>query len=197
MLDQLLKIAQEQLADHYYADPQVENQVAESTANVAGSSIINSVIDLAKSGQLNGLLNMFSGKQVGATSGLVGTLMPGVVNSIAGKLGVDASTAQMLASKAVPFVLNLFNGQVNKVEHSQGVDIAGLIGNLLGGNTSNPAAIVAANDELQAAPVQNNDILSGLIGTLTGGGNQAGQANPQIDMIGGLIKTVLSGLSKN
>jgi len=197
MLDQLLNLAKNHLADQFFADPDVDNQIAEQSANVAGDSIINSIMDMAKGGQLNGILNMLSGNQTSSNSPIVNMIMPGVVNTLAQKLGVNPNIAQMLASKAVPLVMNMLNGKVNRAEHNSGMDIAGLITNMLGGKPNQPNMPKITDVNVDTADSNDSgmtDLLGGLLNTFLGGQQnqqQQQQSNPQLDKISGLLKDVI------
>lgn len=202
MLDQLLNVANDQLSDYLYGDQDVDNQIAQPAAQVASNTIINSIMDMAKNGQLSGLLNMFSGYQTDSNNSIVSTLMPTVVNAISQKLGVNPSIAQMIASKAVPYVLNMFNGKVNKTEHTNNnFDIIGTLTGLLGGNTQtqNPQAPNFDNINVNPQNPQQQDILSTLLNTFLGGQQQTQQVqpaqtqNPQLDMITSLLQQVIGG----
>lgn len=201
MLDQLLNVAQNQLSDYLYGDQDVDNQIAEPAAQVASSTIISGIMDMAKNGQLGGLLNMFSGYQTNSNNSIVNALMPTVVSSISQKLGVNPAIAQMIASKAVPYVLNMFNGKVNKTEHANNnFDIIGTLTGLLGGNTQAQNPQNPNFDDIQVNPQnpQQQDILSTLLNTFLGGGQQqqvqpAPTQNPQLDMITNLLQQVVGG----
>src|SRR3546814_5318016 len=60
MLDKLVELAKGQLLPSLIDDPDVDNAQAEEIARVSGDSVINSLMEQAKGGDLSGLQEMRS-----------------------------------------------------------------------------------------------------------------------------------------
>lgn len=177
MFDQILQMATSQLKDQFVAHDEVPTEQAGQIAEVTGESIFGAVSDQLSSGNLGFLQEMLSGQQTSGTNPLVSGIANSVVTNLVGKLGLNPSMAQTIASVAVPFVLNMFNDKVNNAQQNQGLDVGSLLGSVLGGGNQQQ---------------QSSGGLGGLLGGLLGGGNkqQAQQPSGQ-DLLGSVLGQLL------
>lgn len=108
MLDKLLKLADGPLQDLLAksgGNPQSAAAVKESFMEVIQSQ--------ASSGNFEGIMEMFSGKETSSDSPAVSHLTGDLTNGLSQKLGIDSQKAMSIAAAALPMLLNLFNKQVN------------------------------------------------------------------------------------
>src|SRR3546814_16270347 len=63
MLDKLVELAKGQLLPSLIDDPDVDNAQAVEIARVSGDSVLNSLMEQAKGGDLSGLQEMLSGNE--------------------------------------------------------------------------------------------------------------------------------------
>ena len=108
MLDKLLKLADGPLQDLLAksgGNPQSAAAVKESFMEVIQSQ--------ASSGNFEGIMEMFAGKETSSDSPAVSHLTGDLTNGLSQKLGIDSQKAMSIAAAALPMLLNLFNKQVN------------------------------------------------------------------------------------
>lgn len=132
MLDQLLNGEHNQLFDIVKNFSGVENHQNEAATTVVKESIIDTLTQQAKSGDLSSIQAMFSGTQTDANSPVAAGLSGNIVQNLIGKLGISPSTAQSLTQQILPVVLNMFNNKSGQAQNG-GLDIASIIGQTLGG----------------------------------------------------------------
>lgn len=177
MLDQLIQMATQQLGQQMIADPNIPNNEFDvnQVAQTAGSSIFESIAGQISNGNLGALQEMVSGQQTNANNPLVSGIAQNVINALVQKSGLNPALAQSIASMAVPFVMNMFNGQASAAQ-SNGIDMGSLITGAMTGGGNNSGG---------------GGLLGGLLGGLFGGNK--GQ---QQDMGTQVIGSVLSQLMK-
>lgn len=132
MLDKILEQAKSQLVPALIDDPQVDNAQADQIAQVSGETVINSLSDQLKSGDTSGIMEMLSGADTDPSNPAVNNLSPKVAENLISRLGISPELAQNIASKAIPIIMNMFNGKVADAKN-QGVDIGSIIGGLVSG----------------------------------------------------------------
>jgi len=165
MLDQLIKMATQQLGQQFVENPEVPNdqfdvsQVAQTT----GTSIFESIAGQIGGGNIGGLQEMLSGQQTVGNNPILSGIATNVVNSLVQKSGLTPALAQTVASVAVPFVLNMFNKQAGAAR-SSGTDIGGLISGALSGGGGQG----------------RGGLLSSLLGGLLGGGDKSAQGGSNL-----------------
>ncbi len=108
MLDKLL-----QLADGPLQDLMAQAGGNPSTAGAVKESFLEVIQSQAKSGNFEGVMEMFSGKETKPDSPAVDHLAGDLTAGLSQKLGIDSQKAMSIATAALPMLLNLFNKQVN------------------------------------------------------------------------------------
>jgi hypothetical protein len=108
MLDKLLNLADGPLKDL------LANKLgnAESTG-VVKETFLEVIQKNIRSGNLDCVREMFSGRETDPDSPSVNTLKGEFSTGLSEKLGIDAQQALAIASAALPMLLNLFNKKVN------------------------------------------------------------------------------------
>lgn len=149
MLDNLLKMAEGPLQE---ALAKSGTSAGPGTAS-AIEDVFASLIDKqAKSGNLEPVKEMFSGKETPASSPVVNNLSGDFTQGIADKLGIDSKQAMAMAAAALPLLMNFFNKKVNDAPQDNedimssiakslqgggnGIGLESIMGSLLGGSGS-------------------------------------------------------------
>lgn len=133
MLDQLLNGEHNQLFDIVKNFSGIESHQNEAATTVVKESIIDTLTQQAKSGDMSSIQAMFSGSHTDANAPFASVLSSNIVQNLIGKLGISPSTAQSLVQQILPVILNMFNSKASQAKNS-GLDIAGIIGQTLGEN---------------------------------------------------------------
>src|SRR3546814_7335128 len=103
MLDKLVELAKGQLLPSLIDDPDVDNAQAEEIARVSGDSVINSLMEQAKGGDLSGLQEMLSGNETDPAYPAATQFVPKVADTLASRLGLSPEMAPQIAvSSAEP-----------------------------------------------------------------------------------------------
>jgi hypothetical protein len=118
-----------------------ENGVADSQMDdvlgLAKESVLDNFKSSAGGGDLNGILNLFNGKQSIQSSSLVNNIVGDYASRLISKLGFSNSTANSIANIAIPFIMNM----INKKTPDKGLgdnDLSELLGDsFLKGNAGN------------------------------------------------------------
>ncbi|HEY9560066.1 MAG TPA: DUF937 domain-containing protein [Anseongella sp.] len=132
MLDKLVELAKGQLLPSLIDDPDVDNAQAEEIARVSGDSVINSLMEQAKGGDLSGLQEMLSGNETDPANPAANQFVPKVAENLASRLGLSPEMAQKIAVMAIPLIMNMLNGKVKDAK-DKGIDVGDLLGSLAGG----------------------------------------------------------------
>jgi len=128
MIDEIMNLAKGKLNTAFNGIPGLENMNVDDVAQVAGSSVIQSVMTQLKDGNLSTLLEMFSGDHTNEDNDIVTGLEQPVSNDLFNQFGISKKTSGILAAIAIPIILNLFNNKVNDAKQSGGFNIGDLIG---------------------------------------------------------------------
>ncbi len=119
MIDQILKLAKDNLGPVLQQKEQLNSQQVDKTMEVAGESFKGGLQSMATSGNGNQLLNLFNGKSdPEGKQNFSNSIMKKFVPSIASKLGVDESKAQSIANSVVPFLLDKFSSEGGQAKDS-------------------------------------------------------------------------------
>lgn len=133
MLDNLIKLIQENAGDAIINNPAIPNEKNNEAVELAGNGIVSQLQNLAGNGGLQNVIQMFNGgdgkqEQVAAISNNVaGDLMK--------KLGLDSSQAGSIVQSLIPKVMDQFISKTNDANDNS-FDLQDIIGSLNGGNSS-------------------------------------------------------------
>lgn len=151
MLEKLLQMA----------DGPLQEALAKSGANAnpgaAGAieEVLGSLIQKqAKSGNLDAVMEMFSGKETSPNSPVVNNLSGDLSQGLMEKLGIDSKQAMAMAATALPLLMNFFNKKVNDAPQANEDIMSSIAKSLQGGG--------------------NGGGLESIMGSLLGGGNKGG-----------------------
>jgi hypothetical protein len=111
MLDQLLNAAKGQIGD-VLSKNDVSMDKADDIASLSGEAVKEEVLSQATSGNLDGIMSLFSGKASADQSnpivaGITSTLTDKVVSS----LGLESGTAKSIATTVIPMVVKMISSK--------------------------------------------------------------------------------------
>jgi len=119
MIDQILKLAKDNLGPVLQQKEQLNSQQVDKTMEVAGESFKGGLQSMATSGNANQLLNLFNGKSdPEGKQNFTNSIMKKFVPSIASKLGIDEAKAQSIANSVIPFLLDKFSSEGGQAKDS-------------------------------------------------------------------------------
>src|SRR3546814_16457236 len=124
MLDKLVELAKGQLLPSLIDDPDVDNAQAEEIARVSGDSVINSLMEQAKGGDLAGLQEMLSGNETDPGNQEENQFVPKVAENLAYRQGMSPEMTQKIDVVALTLLMNMFNGKVNEAKN-KGIEVGG------------------------------------------------------------------------
>jgi hypothetical protein len=128
MFEQLIPLAQEKIGDFLQQQGFGGEQGGEA-ARAAGEGIVAQLSERFSGGDYSGIMELFSGQETDSASGAVSSMLPGVAETLSGKLGIDLGQAEGLAGGIIPSVMNMLNDKV-KQAGADGFDVQSLLGNL-------------------------------------------------------------------
>jgi len=108
MIDQLLKSADGPLKDLL-----AQTSGDADSAGTVRETFLEVIQTQARSGNFEGIMEMFSGSETPADGATVNHLKGNLGDKLSEKLGIDTDKALSIAAAALPMLLNLFNKRVN------------------------------------------------------------------------------------
>jgi uncharacterized protein YidB (DUF937 family) len=151
MLDKLLKMAEGPLQE---ALAKSGTNPGPSTASAIEEVFGSLLQNQAKSGKMEAVMEMFSGKETAPNSPVVNNLSGDLAQGLASKLGIDSKQAMAMAATALPLLMNFFNKKVNDAPQANEDIMSSIAKSLQGGG--------------------NGGGLEDIMGSLLGGGNKGG-----------------------
>ena len=135
MLDQLTNLVKQYAGDAIINNPAIPNERNDEAVNEASNSIAGGLQNMLSSGHAREILKMFTGKQDVSNNPVTQNISGGFVQSLMDKFGLDRPSANGVAEKLVP---NVMQGMVKKTNdpNDNSFDIQGIFNNLSGGSTS-------------------------------------------------------------
>ncbi len=142
MLDSLLNNIKGSVTSAITEKTGIEASQAEQVVPLAGESVKEGIMGAITEGNTEGVLGMFS-SLTGGSGGGVGSMMKNMVFSgtaknligkLTGKLGLPAGIASSISTMVLPMILNKIKGAASDATEGDGVDAAGLMEVLGGGD---------------------------------------------------------------
>ena len=152
MLNQLLKMAQENLGGISRDIPELTDLDSKQVSSITSQTVVNTILQQAKKGNMGSLREMLSGADTGTDNQVVQQLQSSVTTQLQSKLNISGQSAQQLAVMALPIIMNMLNGKVKNAQ-SSGFDI---------------------NSALNGLKSQKGGLLNGILGML-GSNNKNGK----------------------
>lgn len=213
MLEQLFNLIQSESENEIINNPAIPNEHNNHAIGLTTDAIFGGLQGALANGGLKDVLGMFTGGNAGNSGIASNPMVSGIVNNLVGslmkKFGLDSSTAGSIAGSIIPKVLGRLVSKTND-EGDSSFDINGIIGALTG-SQSQPGGgvqlpgIQGGGSGIDFGGILKNltsggldanhdgqlglDDLSGVIGGLVGGKQQAQQQSGGgvMDMLKGLI----------
>ncbi|WPR77555.1 DUF937 domain-containing protein [Algoriphagus sp. NG3] len=142
MLDQLLNMAEVPLQEMLAGMNQTQDGVS---GPVLKDSIAAGLQKQIASGNLNGIKEMFSGKETSPDAPAINTLQSDVSQNLMDKLGISKEQAMGIAAAALPMIMNYFNKRVNDAPQDNNDIMSSLISSMQGGKSNiNPTDLLGS-----------------------------------------------------
>lgn len=135
MIDQLIKLVQENAGDAIIKNEAIPNQHNKAAIEEVAKQMFSGLQDQAKQGNITQLTSMFKNGGVSslASNPMVTQLISKVAGSLASKFGVSQQQAQQIASSLLPTVLSKFVSKTNDPNDND-FDLQDVMKNFGGGN---------------------------------------------------------------
>jgi uncharacterized protein YidB (DUF937 family) len=111
MLDQLIKLVKEHAGDAIINNPAVPNEHNEAAINATAGGIMESLKKQASGGNLQDIMGMIAGGT--DASPVAGKVSADVTSQLAGKFGLDASSAGNIVKSLLPVVMSQLSKKTN------------------------------------------------------------------------------------
>jgi Bacterial protein of unknown function (DUF937) len=156
MLDQLVKLVEQNAGDAIVKNQAIPNQFNNAAIQEVAGSIFNTLKGQVAQGNLQQVVSMFQGgasQSALASNPMVSQMISSVAANFASKFGVSSTQAQSIVSSLLPTVMNQFIKKTNDpkdnsfdltnmmktMSGNNNLDVASIVGQLAGGNSkSNP-----------------------------------------------------------
>ncbi len=124
MLENLIDSFKDQLSSKI-SEAGVSNDKVDDIVKLSGSSMSEELMSKVSSGGMDSILSLFTDESATSSSN---SIVQGIIGNLTGKLssslGMDSSQANGLASKIVPFIVDMLGDKFRKSDSSN--DAAGL-----------------------------------------------------------------------
>lgn len=154
MLDQLMKLVEENAGDAIINNPAIPNQHNSAAIKDVASQIFNGLQSQASGGNLQQIVSLFQngGGSSLTNNPMVSNIISQVAGNFASKFGVSPQVAQGIASSLLPTVMNQLISKTNDPNDSSfdlggilksttgnsGLDVGSILGQMTGGGNNNP-----------------------------------------------------------
>lgn len=135
MIDQLIKLVQQNAGDSITKNPAIPSQFKDEAVREAGQQIFSGLQDQVKKGNIQELMGLL--KTGGNSSSLAGNpvvtqIISGIAGKFASRFGIPQQTAQQVASTLVPKVISQLVSKTND-PNDKDFDLQDMIKNFGGG----------------------------------------------------------------
>jgi hypothetical protein len=187
MLEQLLNLVKEHAGDEIINNPAIPNERNDEAISEVAGGLMNGLQSALAGGQGAGLLRMLGGRDSNLTSNpLFGQLQGGLVNQLASKFGLDGHAASGIVGNMLPGLMNsLISKTNNPADNSFSLD--GILGSLTGGQAAG-MDLSGLMSKVSGGAFDNDGDgdtdMQDIMGALSGGAAKAQQSS------GGLLDTL-------
>lgn len=193
MLDQLLKIVQENTQQAVVENDQIPNELNTQVQQEIAESIESGLTSALTSGNIGGIMELFgSGAKQQNVSGnpIVNMINDHISKTLSQKFNLSPAIASMIAASVIPAVMAKFTQKVVDPQDNS-IDMNRLVGGLLGdGGSAQPQEVgLNFNDLLTdfATGKKSKSDLAGLAGQLLSGGQQSSGTGALMGAIGKML----------
>ena len=130
MFEQLMDLVKQHSGEAIVNNPDVPNEQNEAVTQAAGTSIMDSLKNLASSGGISQLTNLFHSQNSGqdvSDHPVTQTVSSDLVSNLMSKFGLSSDKASGIANSLVPDIMSKLGGG------SGGFDLQGMLNGLGGG----------------------------------------------------------------
>lgn len=161
MLDQLIKIAQENLSGISRNIPELNDLDSKQVTDITSQTVVGMIMQQARKGNVGSLREMLSGKSTTDDHISITRLKDPVIKELMGRLNISEDSAAQLAMMALPVIMNMLN---NNVQHAQtgGADIHSSLNTIKG--TGN--GLIDGILNVFGRSNQNTKLINGILQTL-------------------------------
>lgn len=141
MFDTILNAVKEQIGGQLKSQTGLNDEQVSQSVDVVGESTQEVVKEEASGGNIEGLMQAFSGGNAGAGNPVIDKLGSNIVGNLVSRLGFSEGLARQIKTIALPFLIKTIS---SKFSGAGGGDAAGLLGMFQGaGNDSGLDALKA------------------------------------------------------
>jgi Bacterial protein of unknown function (DUF937) len=169
MLDQLIKLVEQNAGDAIVKNPAIPNQFNNAAIQEVAGSILNTLKGQVAQGNMQQVVSMFQGgasQSALANNPLVNQMISSVAANFASKFGISPSQAQSIISSLLPTVMNQVISKTNDPKDNS-FDLTNMVKTMSGNNNIDVASIVG---QLAGGDAKSNPLgaLGGLAGKFFG-----------------------------
>lgn len=135
MIDQLIKLVQENAGDAIVNNKAIPDQHNAAAISEVGTQLFNGLQDQAKQGNIEQIVSMFKngGGSNLTNNPIVSQIISKVASSLGSKFGVSPQAAEQIAGSLLPTVLSKFVNKTNDPNDND-FDLQDIVKNVGGGN---------------------------------------------------------------
>jgi hypothetical protein len=132
MFENLLNLVKQNAGDAIINNPAIPNERNDEAIADASSSIVDGLKGAIANGNINDVLNMFTGGNA-AASPVAQNIQGGFIQNLMDKFGLDGNQAGSIANNLLPSILNQFVNKTNDPKDNS-FDLQDIIQKLSGSN---------------------------------------------------------------
>lgn len=133
MIDQLIKLVQQNAGDEIVQNPAIPNQYNDEAVREVGMEINDGMAREAREGDIQNMMSVFKGNTAGGLTSnpMVKSIISNVTAKLAAKFGLPPEKANQIAASLIPKVLNQFINKTNDPNDRE-FDLQDVLKNLTG-----------------------------------------------------------------
>jgi len=161
MMDQIQEMVQQLTEKEVNSNGNISANLAGSVAQETGNSLMEGLQNAVSGGNLEGLMNMFSGNDANSLTSnpIVKNIVESLTSKLGSNVGLDAGTSSNFASSIIPQLLSMVMGKAKNGE----INLTDLLGKgALSALDQNGDGKIGIDDAISA-------LTSGKLGDVLGG----------------------------
>ena len=128
MLDQLMNMAKSQIGG-VLADKGVSADKVDEVASISQDAVKEGVMEQVTSGNLDGIMNLFNGKEeASASNPVMNSMISAFTSKATSALGLDSGKASGIAAMVMPMIVNLIQSKMSGGEGGDSSDLLSSLG---------------------------------------------------------------------
>ena len=132
MFEELLSLVKEHAGSAVINNPAVPNEHNDAVCETATNSIIDKLKEMAGSGGIESITNLFQSGGNVASHPVVSNISSGVVGDLMKNFGFDSATAGSIVSQLIPTVMSKLTSKTND-PNDNSFNMSGILESLVGG----------------------------------------------------------------